>query len=78
VMAFWHAGGSNSAGRVTAFQAVGRGFESRLPLIRKHYLASCQAHVAQLVEHILGKDEVTGSTPVVGSLLFYIVNEGLK
>ena len=24
------------------------------------------AHVAQLVEHILGKDEVTGSTPVVG------------
>src|SRR2546430_2606073 len=26
--------GSNSVGRVTAFQAVGRGFESRLPLIR--------------------------------------------
>ena len=26
------AGGSNSVGRVTAFQAVGRGFESRLPL----------------------------------------------
>ena len=25
------------------------------------------AHVAQLVERILGKDEVTGSTPVVGS-----------
>ena len=25
-------GGSNSVGRVTAFQAVGRGFESRLPL----------------------------------------------
>ena len=25
------------------------------------------AHVAQLVEHILGKDEVTGSIPVVGS-----------
>jgi len=24
--------GSNSVGRVTAFQAVGRGFESRLPL----------------------------------------------
>ena len=25
--------GSNSVGRVTAFQAVGRGFESRLPLM---------------------------------------------
>ena len=28
-------GGSNSVGRVTAFQAVGRGFESRLPLCNK-------------------------------------------
>jgi hypothetical protein len=28
------------------------------------------AHVAQSVEHILGKDEVTGSIPVVGSFLF--------
>ncbi len=27
------------------------------------------AHVAQSVEHILGKDEVTGSIPVVGSEL---------
>ncbi len=26
------------------------------------------AHVAQLVEHVLGKDEVTGSSPVVGSV----------
>jgi hypothetical protein len=26
------------------------------------------AHVAQSVEHILGKDEVTGSTPVMGLL----------
>ena len=25
------------------------------------------AHIAQLVEHILGKDEVTGSIPVVSS-----------
>ena len=46
--------------RVTAFQAVGRGFESRLPLYKF-------ADVAQLVEHILGKDEVTGSIPVVSS-----------
>ncbi len=27
------------------------------------------AHVAQLVEHVLGKDEVTGSIPVMGSKL---------
>ena len=26
------------------------------------------AHVAQMVERILGKDEVTGSIPVVGSI----------
>jgi hypothetical protein len=25
------------------------------------------AHIAQQVEHILGKNEVTGSNPVVGS-----------
>ena len=25
------------------------------------------AHVAQSVEHVLGKDEVTGSSPVMGS-----------
>ena len=57
--------GSNSVGRVTAFQAVGRGFESRLPLEVNRDVTI--AHVAQLVEHILGKDEVTGSIPVVGS-----------
>ena len=28
---------------------------------------SLDAHVAQRVERILGKDEVTGSSPVVGS-----------
>ena len=31
------------------------------------------AHVAQSVEHILGKDEVTGSIPVMSSI-FYPVN----
>jgi hypothetical protein len=33
------------------------------------------AHVAQSVEHVLGKDEVTGSIPVVGSMteiVFYL------
>ena len=46
--------------RASAFQAEGRGFESRLPL-------NNWAHVAQSVEHILGKDEVGGSSPLVGS-----------
>src|SRR2546426_5425403 len=48
--------GSSSGGRARAFQARGRGFDSRLPL----------AHVAQAAEHFLGKEEVTGSNPVVG------------
>ena len=36
-----------------------RRFESRLPLNKS-------AHVAQTAEHILGKDEVGGSNPLVG------------
>ena len=28
------------------------------------------AHVAQAVEHFLGKEEVTGSSPVVGFVFF--------
>ena len=27
-----------------------------------------RAHIAQLVEHFLGKEEVTGSNPVMGSI----------
>ena len=50
--------GSSSVGRASAFQAEGRGFESRLPLI---------AYIAQAVEHFLGKEEVTSSSLVVGS-----------
>ncbi len=30
-------------------------------------LRGLEAHVAQLVEHVLGKDEVSGSIPLVGS-----------
>ena len=82
--------------RASAFQAEGRGFESRFPL--QFCLAwGCllppidvqpvmmitdsdrfggaalrfkkqPAHVAQSVEHILGKDEVTSSILVVGSI----------
>jgi hypothetical protein len=28
-----------------------------------------RAHIAQLVEHVLGKDEVSGSIPLVGSIV---------
>ena len=52
--------GSSSVGRASAFQAEGRGFESRLPLT---------AYIAQAVEHFLGKEEVTSSSLVVGSKL---------
>ena len=52
--------GSSSVGRASAFQAERRRFESGLPL-------QTSAHLAQLVEHVLGKDEVTSSILVVGS-----------
>ena len=32
-------------------------------VVKKNILA----HIAQVVEHVLGKDEVTGSTPVMSS-----------
>ncbi len=61
--------------RASAFQAEGRGFESRFPL-------HCEsgAHVAQSVEHFLGKEEATGSSPVVGSFKpgFYMFFEQTK
>src|SRR6516165_6825893 len=44
----------------------------RSELARAGYYVSwpntTNAHVAQLVEHVLGKDEVTGSIPVMGSM----------
>jgi hypothetical protein len=52
--------GSSSFGRASAFQAEGGGFEPRLPLMSS-------ANVAQSVEHIHGKDEVTSSILVIGS-----------
>ena len=59
--------GCSSAGRASAFQAEGREFESRRPLNK---LNAC---VAQQVEHFLGKEEVTGSIPVVGSERIFII-----
>ena len=52
--------GRSSVGRATAFQAVGRGFESLRPLSSR-----CSSEV----EHFLGKEEVTGSIPVIGSIM---------
>jgi hypothetical protein len=40
-----------------------RGFDSRFPI----FGSRIEAHVAQSVEHVLGKDEVTSSNLVVGS-----------
>ena len=65
--------GSSSVGRASAFQAERREFESRLPLRTKckDVLANqrrlASAHLAQMVERVLGKDEVTSSILVVGS-----------
>jgi hypothetical protein len=53
--------GNSSVGRAQPFQGWGRGSESRFPLLK--------ADVAQLVERFLGKEEVTGSIPVIGSYL---------
>ena len=61
-----------------AFQAGCRGFKSRRPLQRTRdavnltgdaeiHVSIHKAHVAQLAEHVLGKDEVTRSIRVVGS-----------
>ena len=65
------AGGNSSVGRASAFQAEGRGFESRFPLHAgrgwSERRSRSRAHVAQSAERVLGKDEVTGSTPVMGS-----------
>lgn len=52
--------GSSSVGRATAFQAVGREFDPRLPL----FLGRCSS----VVEYFLGKEGVTGSNPVIGSV----------
>ena len=52
--------GSSSVGRALAFQAKGREFEPRLPL---QNICLCSSGV----EHFLGKEEVAGSNPAIGS-----------
>ena len=53
----------------SAFQAedVGSIPITRSKLDRNGWFKKSTAHVAQSVERVLGKDEVTGSTPVMGS-----------
>ena len=50
--------------RALAFQAKGRGFESRFPL---HLTPKVICPYSSVVERILGKDEVIGSNPIKGS-----------
>ena len=59
-------GGSSSVGRASAFQAECREFESRLPL-QAFFENPCPSSSG--VERILGKDEVAGSNPALGSSL---------
>ena len=57
--------GSSSVDRASAFQAEGREFEPRLPLHFLKTLRQCSSGV----EHFLGKEEVAGSNPAIGSTL---------
>jgi hypothetical protein len=52
--------------RVAGSNPVSRSINRSSRLNSLNGLNSVSAHVAQLVEHILGKDEVTGSIPVMG------------
>ncbi len=63
-------GGSSSVGRASAFQAEGRGSESRLPLQFENgeETSGTYSPRGSVVEHFLGKEGVTGSIPVVGSI----------
>jgi hypothetical protein len=54
-------GGNSSVGRASAFQAEGRGFDPRFPL-------HIEARVAQSVEHFHGKEGVSSSILLVGSI----------
>ena len=55
-------GGSSSVGRASAFQAEGRGFEPRLPLLK----SQCSSGV----ERFLGKEEVMSSNLITGSIYY--------
>ena len=66
--------GNSSMARASAFQAEGCGFESRFPLhsaplvLPNSISVAGNAHVAQSAERVLGKDEVSSSILLVGSI----------
>jgi hypothetical protein len=62
--------GNSSVGRASAFQAECRGFEPRFPLhpTRSAFFpAWFQSPNSSVAERVLGKDEVAGSIPALGS-----------
>ena len=61
--------GSGSIGRALAFQAKGRGFEPRFPLINFGQLI-VKGPRSSGVEHLLGKEEVMSSNLIVGSAFY--------
>ena len=56
-------------GKTSAFQADDAG---SIPAARS-IKGEVYAHIAQSVEHFLGKEEVTGSNPVMSSMEFKIL-----
>ena len=54
--------------RASAFQAEGRGFESRFPLHSFRWIVHQIRPCSSAVEHLLGKEEVTSSSLVMGSI----------
>ncbi len=59
--------------RASAFQAEGRGFESRFPLHIVFGVDGIKRPRSSVVERFLGKEEVVGSTPIAGSTLLKAV-----
>ena len=49
-------------------QSLGVQVPPRVPFLLIHEKWKIYAYIAQSVEHILGKDEVSGSSPDVGSI----------
>ena len=62
--------------RASAFQAEGRRFESGFPLhlsLGSDWWVSGYRPRSSVVEHFLGKEEVIGSIPIVGSRFPWVV-----
>ena len=53
----------------TGCKPVGYAYHGSNPCAPTICLCAIAAHIAQSAEHFLGKEEVTGSSPVVGSTL---------